>query len=168
MYITCEIIDNIRIHYNIIFDFYNLLESLESCQRFWLSMRSIRRYEQTDAYYLEIVSSFFFWPSFWAFSLIWCSADTMPLISLRFHHFLGQNLSLRFPQENSKKKKQTNAKNERSEKGKCIILGNKLGEVEIEFIIDWVPHGRFGELGLGSFLPRASCFGCRHSWKWGS
>jgi len=33
--------------------------------------------------YLEIVSSFFFWPSFWALSLIRCSADTIPFMSLK-------------------------------------------------------------------------------------
>lgn len=33
--------------------------------------------------HLEMVSSFFFWPSFWALSLICWSADIMPLMSLQ-------------------------------------------------------------------------------------
>ena len=62
-----------------------------------------------------MVSSFFFWPSFWAFSLIWCSADIMPLISLRFHHFF-------FSLRSQSKKRTKNIFKQRKRRRRRIVL----------------------------------------------
>lgn len=68
--------------------------------------------------YLEIVSSFFFWPSFCALSLIRCSADTIPLMSLQIFastdlHYM-RNIDYDSNQKNKKEAKENQEQRRRT------------------------------------------------------